>query len=118
MITANRQGTHPLGLQPEVVLFDILQRLFEAVAAAKRDITNISGTQSSLGHPTKGRVVRSNALNRAHRAWAETGARAIGDPEVHRHADDRDIQVGRAGHMRQTQESRYAGIGQRAPAVR
>ena len=41
-------------------------------------------------------LVRPDALDRAHRARTEPRAGAVGDAEVHRHADQRDVEIAEA----------------------
>src|ERR1700733_13019331 len=79
MIPADRQGTHALRLQSQVVLLDVLERLFETVAAAKRHIADCGGGNPRLGPPAKRRVNRPNALHRAYRTRPETRPAAIGN---------------------------------------
>ena len=40
-------------------------------------------------------LVRTDALDAAHRARAETRAGAVGDAEIHRHADESDVEPGK-----------------------
>ena len=42
-------------------------------------------------------LVGADALDRAHGARAEAGAGAVGDAEVHRHADQRHVEAGEIG---------------------
>ena len=41
-------------------------------------------------------LVGADALDGAHRPRAEPGAGAVGDAEIHRHADERDVEAGEA----------------------
>src|SRR5690606_32396646 len=60
-------------------------------------------------------VVRADALDGANGAGAESRARAVGHAEVHRHADDRDVEVAEIRVLRvnlaerRIKESRDAG---------
>ncbi len=59
----------------------------------------------------------------AHRAGSEAGARAVGDAEIHRHPDQRDVepakirQLGRLGPVRQVQQGRNTGKRHRPPVI-
>ena len=62
-------------------------------------------------------LVGADALDRAHRARSEARAGAVGDAEVHRHADQREIeaaeigQVGRVGAIGRAEQR--GDIGER-----
>ena len=51
-------------------------------------------------------LVRADALDRAHRARPEARAGAVGDAEVHRDADQREIEPAEIGQVR-----RLAAVG-------
>ncbi len=57
----------------------------------------MSATRSSLdGRAFQHVLVGADALDGAHRARPEPGAGPVGDAEIHRHADERDVEAGEA----------------------
>ena len=118
MIAAHREGPHALRFERGVIALDILERLLKAVATSKRYVTDIRRTRPTFRHAAHGRMVGADALDGAHGARPESRARAIGYAQIHRHADNRDIQIGGGGRMRQSEKSGNPGIGQRTLAIR
>ena len=61
-------------------------------------VADIGGLQHREGRGAQRMVHRTHALDGAHRARTKARAGAVGDAEIHRHADDRDIEAAEAGH--------------------
>ncbi len=55
-------------------------------------------------------MIGPDALDGAHRARAETRAAAIGDAQIHRYAEQRDVEAGGARRMGRGEEGRHAAI--------
>ena len=65
-------------------------------------------------------LVGADALDAAHGAGAEPRAGAVGDAEVHRHADQRDVEAGKSvagGVRREGRAEQRRGIGERPLAA-
>ncbi len=62
-------------------------------------------------------VVGADALDGAQRPRPKAGAGTVGDAEIHRHADQRDLKIAEIGIFRidflqrRVEQGRYAGIG-------
>src|SRR5208282_2304486 len=117
MSSAHRQRPHtPVG-EAAVESFDILDRLLQTEAAAKGYVADIRRLDASLRHAPLRGVVGPNALDVAHGARTEAGARAIRHAKIGWHADHGDIELRDAGRSRQAEERRDAGVGWAAPPV-
>ena len=68
-------------------------------------------------------IVGPDALDIAHRTGSEAGARPIGDAEIHRHPDERDVEPAKIRQasgvrpVRQVQEGGNPGKRHRAPVI-
>ena len=117
VIAADGQRTHSLLLECQIVALDVLERLLQTVAAAKRHVADIRGAHASGGNATRRRVVWPDALDGAYRARPEARAAAVGYPKIHRHADHRNVEAGGARGVRQAQERGHAGVRQATLAI-
>ena len=63
-------------------------------------------------------IVRAHPLDRAHGARAEARTGTVADGEVHRYADDRDVEIVEAVLMREIQKGRDSRKGGRTLASR
>ena len=115
MIAADRQRPDAGRLDAGEERCDILDAAVEAEARAHRDVADIGRLALGFRHDTQGVVVGADPLDVAHRAGSKAGAGPVGDAQIHRHADQRDVepakirQIGRLGPERQIEEGRDPG---------
>ena len=69
----------------------------EAESAAHRHVADIGDLQSPHRGDPQHMLVRADPLDRANGARPEASAGPVGHAEVHRHADQRDVEPGKAG---------------------
>ena len=71
------------------------------LSSEKRERIGMSPTSANFASPSGAHpqhvLVGADALDRAHRARPEARAGAVGDAEVHRHADQREIEAAEIG---------------------
>ena len=97
MVAADRQRQHA-GLDDLVdALFDVVMAEFQPVAALEGDVADIGDAQILNRCATENVIVGSDPLDGAQGARPEARARTIGDAEIHRHADDGDLQIAEIG---------------------
>src|ERR1700722_620015 len=118
VVAAHRQRPHAAGGQFRIVNLNVLDGLFQTVAAAERNVADVRRPQGALRHHAKSGVVGADPFDGSNGTRPESGSWSIGHAEVHRHPNDRHIQAGRIRCRRQSQESRYARVGFRSLAVR
>ena len=120
VVAADRNGKHPGGLDPCVERGDILDRIVEAEARAQWHIADIGDIAFAARGDFERMVVGADALDVAHRPRSQPGAGAVGDAEIHRHADQCHIEraeireIGRIGPIRRVQKGGEPSIGHRA----
>src|ERR1700693_1900195 len=112
MVSTNRQRPHSLRFQLLIETLDVLERLLQAVATPKRDVADISSANPALRNAAKRWVVGSDALDGPDGARPEPRAGAIGDAQVHGHADGRDFETSCTRGVREPEKRRHAGIRQ------
>ena len=103
MIAPDRQRTHPRCPDAFVKCFNVLNGAVETETRAHRHIADIGGLALRPRHDTEPMIVGTDALDIAHRTGSEAGARPIGDAQIHRHPDQRDVEpakVGQIGRLR------------------
>src|ERR1700676_2242882 len=76
---------------------DVLMREVEAEAAAEGDVADIGDAEVANRHGAQNVMIWPDPFDRAERPRAEAGAITVGDAEVHRHADQRHLQVAEVG---------------------
>ena len=103
-----------------VEVLDILDAAFQAVAGAHRNIADVGRLARGQGDDIEGMVVGSDPLDGADRPRSEPRARPIGDAQIHRHADQGEVQaaevllVGGLRAIGGIEEGRNAGVRQPA----
>ena len=123
MIAARRQRDHAGLLDMPVDGLDVFVRLVQAEAAAHRHVADVGHAQLGHGRAFQDVVVRADALDRAQGARPEATAAAVAGAQVHRHAQQRDLQVAEFGPApvhrpgRRVQQRGHAGIGRHARAA-
>lgn len=102
---------------------DVLVRLFQAVAAAHRHVADVGHAQLAHRRALERMVVGADPLDGAQRARPEATAAAVAGAQIHRHAEQRHLQVAeiRLGPVdlprRRVEQCRHAGIGRAAGAA-
>ena len=82
--------------------------LLEAEPALHRHVADVGGRQVGVGRNAQRVLVGPDALDGAHRARAEPRAGPIGDAEIHRHADERDVEAAASGLRQRIGSERQA----------
>ena len=120
VVAADREGPHPGRTDARIERGDILDRIVEAEPRAQRHIADVGDVAFAARGDFEGVVVRADAFYVAHRPRSQPGAGAVGDAEIHRHADQCHIepgeigQIGRIRPIRCVQKGGEPGIGHRA----
>ena len=114
MIAANGERPHAGSNHALVVGLDILERRHQVEARAERHVADIGDAAIDLRRHVQRMMIRPDAFDRAQRARPKTRARSIGNAKIHRHADQRDVQIGEAFPEREIQECRHAAVWQAA----
>ncbi len=120
MVAAHGQRNDPGRADLREERLDVRMALLEAEPALHRHVADVGGRHVDGRRDPQRVLVRADALDRAHRPRAEPRAGPIGDAEVHRHADERDIELAvglgeRIGSERQAEERRRIGERPLAP---
>jgi len=103
---------------------DILVAEFKPVAAGKRHVADVCNLEIEDRRAVEHVVVGADAVDGAQRAGSEARPGAVGNSEVHRHADDRDLQVTEIRVLRidravrRAEEGRHSCIGSSTGTVR
>ncbi len=92
MIAAHTQRLYTCLHHTAHEAFDICVAFGQAVAAAKRNITNVGGLDDTLRHRAMDMMIWPYSFHLTHGPRAEPGTGPIGNPEVHRYTDQGDIQ--------------------------
>ena len=92
VVAADRQRNHVRRADPREIVLDVHVALVEAEAALHRHVTDVGDRQVGQRRDAQCMIVRADALDRAHRARSQARTAAIGDAQVHRHADQRDVE--------------------------
>ena len=116
MIAADRQRNNPARDQLAEKGLDIGMALFQSKARGKRHVANIGGVQILRRRTVEHMIVRADTFDASERTRTETRARTVGHPQIHRHADNGDLQVAgfniRAGIViGKRKKGRQTGIG-------
>ena len=123
VVAADRERHHAGVDDLTDAALDVLMAELEPVAAAERHVADVGNAQLLHRGAFEHVVVGADALDGAQGARAEARARAVGDAEIHRHADHRHLQVAEVGivvvdrQIGRGQEGRDAGIGCEARAA-
>src|SRR5690242_10208754 len=59
-------------------------------------------------------MIRPDAFNGPERTWSKARTRPIGDAKIHRHADQRNVEICKVFLERKIQKGRNAGVWQTA----
>ena len=116
------RGRTPARLDARIERRDVLDRIVEAEPRAQRHIADIGDIAFAARGDFERMVVGADALDVAHRPRPKPGAGAVGDAEIHRHADQRHVepgeigQIGRVRPIRHVEQGGEPGIGHR-PAI-
>ena len=105
-VAADRQRPNPGRLDASVERLDILDAIVEAEARANRHIADIGRPTLGPWDDSEPVIVGPDALDIAHRPRSEARARPIGDAQIHRHPDQRDIEC---TEIRQVRSLRSVG---------
>ena len=92
MVAADRQRNHVGGADLREEGLDVRVALLEAEPALHRHVADVGDGEMRSRRDPQRVLVGPDALDRAHRARAEPRAGPVGDAEIHRHADERDIE--------------------------
>ena len=71
--------------------------LFEVVAAAERNVADVGDAEIEDRGAPEDFVIGADPFDRAQGAGPEAGAGPVAGAEVHRHADERDVETGKIG---------------------
>ncbi len=121
MVAPGRQRFHSRRHHFGDERLDVLVALLQAEARAERHVADVGRLQFRHRRDAVGVVERPDPLDVADRPRPEARARAVGDGEVHRHADQRHIDPGellvrRLRPVRRADQGRDIGIRQLAPS--
>ena len=103
MVAADRQRPYSSRPDARVECLDVLDAAVEAEARAHRHVADVGGLALRSRHDAERMIVGADALDLAHRAGSEAGPRPVGNAEIHRHPDQRDIEpakIGQIGRLR------------------
>src|SRR6185437_11614592 len=84
-------------------------------APSKRNIADIRQLAHGRRRDFQRVMIRTDSLDGAKGAWAKARARPVRDTQVHRNADERDVQIGEFFLVRRIEQRREAAIRQFAP---
>ena len=110
MVSAHAQRCHPRRSDPGVAGLDVLVALLQAEAAAKRHIADVGDLARHEGRQAMHVVIGPDALHGPHRAGTKPRAGAVGDAEVHGHADEGRVET---AQIRSCRASRRIGAPSR-----
>ena len=118
MVAADRQRDDPAFDQAGDKGLDVLVAGREVVAATQWNVANVGHGEFRQRRHAQDVLVRPDPLDVAHGARPEAGARTIGDAEIHRHAQKREVDFaalrrGEVGAVRRAQQRRNAGVRRR-----
>jgi hypothetical protein len=93
VVAADGQRPHAARGQLRIITFNVLEGLFQTIAAAKRNVADVRCAYRALGHHAEGGVIGADPFDGPNGTRAESGPWAIGHAKVHRHSDERNVQV-------------------------
>ena len=93
MIATHRKWDHAGRTNPPEECLDIGMTLLETEATFHRHVPYVCCMHMQQWRDPQCMFVGADPLYRPNRAWAEPRSGAVGDAEIHRHADQRHIQA-------------------------
>ena len=106
MIATDRQRPHACSHQPLVEGFDVGMAEGKIIAALHWHIADVRDPCLGEGRALEDMIVRADPLDGPHRARSEAASVAVRHSEVHRDADERDVE---AAEIRQVLRIRAVG---------
>src|SRR3546814_207179 len=120
VVAADRERRHAGRRHLGDEVLDVVEALLEPETAGEGNVADIGDAQVIDRRAAQHMVIRPDALDVAQRPRPEACARAVGDAEVHRHADEGDLQIAEVRVLRvdlpvgRVEQGRHPRIGRLA----